>query len=101
MSKVLLCAPLAAILLFPSDGFSQRGGRDGGRGEGGGRGGRPESTTPTPSFSPPSSGRRNQTPVTLPGLIPESQPNRPPGGGNRPGAGGGNRPNRPEIPGAG
>src|SRR5262249_24376966 len=101
MRKLFLFAPLAAILLLPCDGVSQRGGRDGRRGEGGGRGDRAGPSTPTPSFSRPSDAPPNQTPTTLPGLIPVSRPNRPPGGGNRPEIGGGNRPGRPDRPGTG
>src|SRR5262245_40320244 len=91
MRTLLLCAPLAAILLLPCDGHSQRGGPDGKRGKGGGRGDRAGPSTPTPSFSRPSDGPPNQPATTLPGLIPQSRPNRPPGGGKRP-DGGGKRP---------
>src|SRR5262245_12201922 len=101
MRKLLLFAPLAIILVLPFDVFSQRGNRDGQRGEGGGRGNRPDS--PTPSFNRPNDSRPDQTPTTRPGLIPESRPNRPVDGGNRPGGGGGggNRPDRPGAGGAG
>src|SRR5262245_54691213 len=101
MRTLLLCAPLAAIILLPCDGHSQRGGPDGRGGKGGGRGDRARPSTPTPSFSQPSDVPPNQTPTTLPGLIPQSRPNRPPGGGKRPDLGGGNRPGRPDRPGAG
>src|SRR5262249_26010100 len=99
MKKLLICAPLAAVLFVSGDLQSQRPDSSGRRGGGGGRG----ESAPSPSYNRPSSdlggrGRPSQGPTTRPSLVPQS---RPEGGGMRPPPNvGGNRPSltgRPDV----